>query len=80
MAQRQRAKPDEQTFRLQIPALTGQQSQQMTSVAIPHGFELRLGSEVKIRITSEITSTSQMINLTFDLGRLMGQAPVRRKD
>ncbi len=74
MAQRQR-KQEEPTLSLQIPKLAD--SRAPTAVQIPNGFELNFGGNTKIRVTSEITPTSQMIYLNFDLSRLMDPARKR---
>jgi hypothetical protein len=61
------------TFSLQIPQRTTQQPESSV-VKIPNGYEFMLGG-TKLRITSEVTPTSQMLYLSIDLNAL--SAPAR---
>ncbi len=63
----------QQTFRLQIPQRAGEQTASSV-VKIPNGYEFTL-SGTKIRLTTEVTPTSQMLYLTIDLNSL--SAPAR---
>ncbi|MEW6035372.1 MAG: hypothetical protein AB1529_02050 [Candidatus Micrarchaeota archaeon] len=69
----QQVQPQIPTLRLQIPQRAGQQTANSV-VQIPNGYEFIL-SGAKIRLTTEVTPTSQMLYLTIDLNSL--SAPAR---
>ena len=74
MAQRTKRREQENLLSLQIPQRSLQQGQGVEQV--PNGFRFQLNG-VKMTVTSEVTPTRQMLNLSIDLDSLSSRA--RRK-
>jgi hypothetical protein len=73
----QRTKPQDQqipTLSMQLPRRSGPETQSVQQ--LPNGFRFELNG-VKMTVTSEVTPTRQMINLSIDLDSLSSRT--RRK-
>lgn len=76
MAQRTRAKMEDQLqpLSLQIPLRSGPQTQQVQQ--LPNGFRFELNG-VKMELTSTVTPERQMLNLSIDISSLQTRRPKR---